>query len=301
MSIGIRHYIFPENDPPVRLSDRVVSGLVHGNDALPIFSDTKQRVMTAFLELNDGKPVRIYKTENTVWAFDDQGDITESIQKALGLVFGSIDVGVDVDNSKVVSIDRKLKKKRLVDEHRWDPTAEHLAIIARDIWPKTKADRLQIISGVSKRRPAMTWDAEQAFREATEGFFKISMAVSNLKEPSLKAFIFKARENAQAGTHEHLHRALADMAQQELDIIVRRKKNKGVWYASVDVIRWGADGTGQSVANIHKRCNSRTEAEEKGRALLSEHAQYFSADTTIEVSVVTDLEWLRDGGSVDAG
>lgn len=300
MSIGIRHYIFPDGGPTVRLSDRVVSGLIHGADALPLFANSRQKLLTAFLDLENSKPVRIYKTEGSIWSFDDEGDITEGMRETLGLALASVDFGTGEDaDTKVVSIDRKLKRKRLFDEHRWEPTSHELDVIARDIWPKTKADRLQIINGVAKRRPSMTWDAEQALRECAVEFHKFGWAISKLKEPSLKAFEFEARRRSKEGAeHPYLYTAMADMALEELEILKRRRKNKGTWFATIDVVRW-TDDTGDTAMSLDKRCESRKEAEAAARALLIENAKYFSFDTTVEVSVLTDLEWKQRGGKLD--
>lgn len=299
MGAAIRHYVFPDDAPPVRVFERVIQGLIRGNDTLPQFAGTRQRVLTVFIEMEGKTPINIYKAEGSIWAFDDAGDITESLQQGLSLVFASLDYGhPDSGDEKVVSIDKKLKRKKLQEDHRWTPTDAEMEIIVKDIWAKKRQDRLQVIKGTAKPRVPMTWDAEDALRECSSQFYKFSLAITALKEPSLKAFEYEARRRAKEHDHSQLYNAIADIAAQELEIIRARKKNKGVWYASVDIIRW-KDGGADNVATFTERCESRKAAEEAARKLLVENAQHLYADTTVEASIVTEAEWKRDGGPVE--
>ena len=61
-------------------------------------------------------------------------------------------------------------------------------------------------------------------------------------------------------------------------------------------IRW--DTSQRSGAKTEIFCSrtvdSKKEAEEAARRLLAENAKYFSAEVSIEASVVCDLEWQDD-------
>jgi len=71
-----------------------------------------------------------------------------------------------------------------------------------------------------------------------------------------------------------------------------------VWYASIDIVQWDPlRKSGQSNSYVHERCDSKKEAEIAARRLLAENAKYFSAETTIEASVVCDLEWNDEDGN----
>jgi hypothetical protein len=52
--------------------------------------------------------------------------------------------------------------------------------------------------------------------------------------------------------------------------------------------------SGDTTASFHERCNSKKEAEEAARRLLVEKAEHFSAEHTVEASVVCDFEWHDD-------
>lgn len=299
MGISVRHYLFPENSSPLRLTERVVNGLVHGQDLLPRYEDSRQRVLAVYINTENGQLIDIYKTEGAIWTFDDDGDITEGLRKSLAIVMESAFQTPESNQQKVVSLDRRRKKKDFIEEFRWTATPADLDIVSRDIWPKSKTDRLKLAEGTSKKKPALTWDAKRALQECGENFGKIPHTISNLKEPSLKAFIHEALARAKTDPDfGPLYRALSEMAQLELDIVRRRRTNKGVWYAVVDIMRW-RDHTGETVASFHECCKSRTDAEKAARRLLAEHASKFNFDTTVEATIVTDLEWLRESKCKD--
>jgi bifunctional non-homologous end joining protein LigD len=51
----------------------------------------------------------------------------------------------------------------------------------------------------------------------------------------------------------------------------------------------------ESINSFHEKCNSKKEAEEAARRMLAEKAQFFSAEHSVEASVVCDLEWYEPG------
>jgi hypothetical protein len=69
MAISLRFYIFAP-DGLRRISQRIMEGLCHGRDAMPQFADTKQKVATAIIELEEGKPTRIAQAEGSYLRFD---------------------------------------------------------------------------------------------------------------------------------------------------------------------------------------------------------------------------------------
>ena len=69
MGISVRRYLFPEEGEPKRISQRVADGLVFGSDAIPDYAETRQRILTVFLENEVGRPLSIYKAEGSVWVF----------------------------------------------------------------------------------------------------------------------------------------------------------------------------------------------------------------------------------------
>jgi hypothetical protein len=90
MGISLRHYLFPDEGEPQRLSNRLVDGMIAGEDSLPGYAGMRQRVMSVVLENEDGQPGRIIRTEGSIWVFDDDGKIREGLQKVFAEVMNSL-------------------------------------------------------------------------------------------------------------------------------------------------------------------------------------------------------------------
>lgn len=291
MASSIRHYLFPENAEPVRLSQRLVSGLVLGKDAMPQFTNSRQKVLSVSLLNDDGKPAEIERTHGSIWEFDEEGEILKGLREAVAEAMNSVG-GFAQDTSTVVSISPRLSKKRLADRFRWEPSRTDIERIIRDIWPKNKGDRLQDAKGSSSRPPPLTYDAQHALEKASGGFWGVASELDSLKEPSLKALAFQARKRAKEELeYRHLYTALALMADDRLELKRRHKSGKGTWYAVLEVFLARPEGYSETVRVIRERCDGRSAAVIAVRRLLVENAGLFSADTTLEPSVITDLEW----------
>lgn len=288
-----RSYLFPTDGEPLRLSSRVVSGLVSGKDSFPQYAGSKQRVLTAFLELDSGKPVSITGTQGSVWEFDGAGSIWKGLHKAIVLATNSLPAPNRVKNETVVQLRPHSDRNKLQKEYRWEPTAAEINRIIADIWPKKKGDRLKLAQGVSKRRPPLTYDARDAIDEISKMFWKVTSTIERLKEPSQKGFGFEARERAQSDSDfPELYRALADISDWHLELERRRKSGKGIWYAVVEIMYWH-DGIGEAVRRFHERCEGRDKAVAATRRMLAQHVDKFDAHTTIDAELLTDLEWDR--------
>lgn len=289
--MSFRHYLFPDDAEPWRLSHRLVEGMVTGTDALPQLAGTRQRVASVWLETDGKTPVRILRTEASVWSFDDGGGIRGGLEESFADVMRSIEPSAH-SNQTVVQLGPRLSKKKIERDHRWELTKTEIDRIVRDIWPKNKQDSLKQIKGVSQRKPPLTAEARRAISEISEGFWKTCSVIDSLKEPSLKGFIFEAQQRSKDDQdYEHLYRAIAEMAERRLEILRRRRSDKGTWYALVEVTHWNGDGIGEILERFCEKCASRPHAIAAARRLLAEHANKFSVDVTVEAEILTDLEW----------
>jgi hypothetical protein len=291
-SMSTRYYLFPDDGEPQRLSRRLVEGLIFGKDSLPQYAETRQKVASVALE-NDGlKPVRILSTQGTFWDFDREGGIREGLQRSFSEF---MEAGLDTqrDAGTVVALRPRLNKQRLEAEHRWALGRSEIDRIVADIWPKDRSSRLKQVKGVSRKKPPLTFDAKLALDEVSSTFWKISSAMDHLKEPSLKGLAFEARQRSVQDHPDYgsLYRAVAEMAEQRLEIIKRRRSSKGVWYAALDVTQWDAERVGRLLVTFHERCDGRAAAVKAARRLLTEHASKFAEDITIEAEILTELEW----------
>lgn len=286
-----RHYLFPDDGQPLRLSKRLVEGLIFGKDALPQYAGTRQKVASIILEMDGAKPQRILSAQGAYFIFDATGDIRRGLTRSAGDILNAA-YSPSEANGTVVSLHSKLTKKRAEEEHRWTVGKNELDRIAADIWPKSSSDRLKSVQGVSAKRPPLTFDARLALDEATGDLWKIAHAIDELKEPSLKGFAYEARTRGEAfPEHRHLYQAIAQMADERLEIVRRRRVGKGVWYAVVDVIMWDDNRVGTNVGRYHEECSGKQAAVVAARKLLAEHAGDFAENITVEAEVLTDLEW----------
>lgn len=291
MTSSIRHYLFPENAEPLRLSQRLVNGLIRGDDAMPQFANSRQRVLTVVIRNVEGKLVEIDRAEASVWGFDGEGEIVDSLREAVGEAMNSVEWNRQ-DPSKVVSLGPRLSKKKLVEKFRWEPSKEDFERITRDLWPKVKADRLKDAKGISVRPPPFTYEARHALEKVSGGFWEATQQLSSLKEPSLKGFAFHARKKAKEELeYRHLYGALAQMADDEIELKRRHKSGKGIWYAVIEVLQTRPEGYTETVRVIRERCEDRDAAVIAMRRLVAENAGLLGSDTTFAPSVITDIEW----------
>lgn len=292
----IRSYLFPEGADPLRLSQRLIERLINGEDALPEFAGTRQKELTVYLDMEGRDPIKIRRAEGSIWIFDDEGKIHEGLLMAGNQALSSAaDLAFSQEQRTVVDISNRLKRKKFWEEFRWEPGEAELDRVAADLWPKSVEDRLKQAKGISKPRPPLTREAAIALDEASREFWNTNLQIERLTtEPGLKGFEYEARKRSKEDPDfGHLYRALADMAKEKLDIVKRRKSSRGKWYAVVDVQYW-RDNVGETVECFHECCSGKTAAILAARRLLSEHADKFSEETTVEARVVTDLEWKKE-------
>ena len=110
----------------------------------------------------------------------------------------------------------------------------------------------------------------------------------------MKALAFEARQLAKVELDSAIWRGVAESADRRREILSLYRSGKGIWHATVDISRWDVTRRySESVNSFHEKCNSKKEAEEAARRMLAEKAQFFSAEDSVEASVVCDLEWYE--------
>jgi hypothetical protein len=274
-----------------------MEGLCHGEDAMPRFADTKQKVANVTVEVEDGKPARIVNATGTYLHFDSKGKVHESLQRsgmAAMETFDALERSKRIRPSKVVDLSPKLNREKWEREHRWEPSVSDLDLISADLWKMKKAAPAQVVQakGTSPIPPPMTHEAREAIREIQTHVLGIGGKLEYLTEPALKGLAFEARSLASNDFNNEVWLGVAGAADRRREILARHRSGSGIWYASVDVIRWDhSRHSGETESFVHEKCNSKKEAEEAARRLLAENARYFSAESSVEARVVCDLEW----------
>jgi hypothetical protein len=296
MSLSVRFYLFAD-DSLQRISQRLMQGLAFGKDAMPQYAGTKQKAADVVVEIENGKPIRIAKAEGNFLTFDEKGQVHKEL-RAGGIqaieTFAALERSQRQEPSTVVDLAPKLKRGKWERDNRWTLSKQDLDLISDDIWKRKRAasPKVQQAKGVVTKPPPITFEAKEAIREIQTHIFGIDGKIEHLTEPALKGFAFEARRLAKNDFDNALWRGAAEAADRRREILARRRTGSGVWYASVDVIRWDqSHHSGQTESFVHEKCSSKKEAEEAARRLLAENAKYFSAESSVEARVACDLEW----------
>jgi hypothetical protein len=250
------------------------------------------------------KSQSIINATGTYLHFDSKGKVHESLQRGAWEAmetFDALERSKRVRPSKVVDLSPKLNREKWERENRWEPSAGDLDLISGDLWKMKKATPAQVVQakGTKPIPPPMTHEAREAIREIQTHVFGIDGKLEYLTEPALKGLASEARSLASKDFNNAVWLGVATAADRRREILARYRTGSGVWYASVDVIRWDRSRhSGETESFVHEKCNSKKEAEEAARRLLAENAKYFSAENSVEARVVCDLEW-SDAASGD--
>ena len=271
---------------------------------MPQFAGTRQKVANVLVEIEDGKPARIGSADGSFLTFDENGQVHKDL---IASGFAAMETyraleraGRNPEAGTVVDLSPKLNREKWERENRWTLSKEDLDQIADDIWNRKRANapKVQRAKGIAPKPPSMTWEAKEAIKEIQSKIWSIVGKLEHLAEPSLKGVSFEALQMGKADQNSPLWRAVSEYADRRREILRRHRTGEGVWYASVEILRWDVTHhSGESVSSFQEKCSSKKEAEEAARRMLAENAKHFSAQYSVEASVVCELEWYE--GSSD--
>lgn len=77
MGLGYRTYIVEDDGSLTKIAKRVYEGLVDQTDSLPEYAGKRIQLLYVVIENENGKPVRITRTDGSFLKLDDSG-FTES-------------------------------------------------------------------------------------------------------------------------------------------------------------------------------------------------------------------------------
>jgi hypothetical protein len=178
-------------------------------------------------------------------------------------------------------------------KHRWHLTKEHLDWIAADIWPSENGRPAHITTATGKvpRKPPLTYDAKQAFREIDVKLATVTFELEKLAEPGLKGLAFEAREKAEE--EAGLWAGLADECDRLREVRARRRTGRGIWYAVIEAERPDADDVNLTHIDdvAFEKCTGRKAAAEAARRLLKEHAGTLRENLMLRSALYCELEW----------
>ena len=301
MAISIRYFVFADDGSLKHDPRRVSEGLHAGEDALPDFARSKQRVAEVVLDNEEGKPVRILDARGQYWSFDAEGRLDQSDRFTF---MRWCDPIREAPKGKVVDLRPNIERKKWEREHRWDVSAEDLDRLTAAVWPWANGEPeggVQSVKGKAQKVPPMTHDGEEAFSKIRRSIIDISMELERLSEPALKGVAYEARRVGRLYQGEQsFHDVVAAKADHHREIKARYRTGKGAWYADLQVWLWNeARDSSEVIEHIEERCNSKPAAIAAARRLLAENAHRFDANIIVEVEVLSELEWVPIKSRID--
>jgi hypothetical protein len=89
---------------------------------MPQFANTKQRIASVVVELENGKPARLREATGSFLHFDDNGQVHESLMRG-GFeameTHQALERSKRIGPSKVVDLSPKLNREKWERENRW--------------------------------------------------------------------------------------------------------------------------------------------------------------------------------------
>ena len=295
MAISVRYFVFEEGGALKHVPHRVSEGLHLGDDAIPEYAGTRQRVVEVVLDNEAGKPVRIRDARGRFWSFHDDGRLNQD--KRFGFVRWH-DPRRERPKGKVVDLRPDFERKKWEREHLWEPTAHDLDLITAAVWPfaagEPEAGGVQSVKGKAQKVPPLTRDGEEALRKVRRAIHDIDFAMDELSEPALKGLAYELRRVGRLYRDEGPYcEAAAAASDKEREIKARHRTGRGAWYATVQVWVHNEGRTrSDAIETIEERHESRPAAMEAARRLLAENAHRFDRHVTVEAEVISELEWM---------
>jgi hypothetical protein len=292
LALTSRCYLFEDGGGIKRIPRRVLDGLVFGKDAMPEYANSVQRIATAIIENETGKPIKVVDAWGGFFTFNEEGKIDEALRQSAAEAMDLLPTP-DVGSGNVVSLSPPLKRRQFHNKHRWDLTKEHLDWIAGDIWPSENGRPAGITTATGKalRKPPLTYDAKLALREIDVKLASIIFELERLSEPALKGLAFEAREKAEE--EAGLWTGIADECDRLREVRARRRTGRGIWYAVIEAERPDAGDVDTTHIDdvAYEKCQGKKAAAEAGRRLLKEHADSLREDVMLRSALYCELEW----------
>jgi hypothetical protein len=296
MPLRFRAYLLEENGTLKRIPRRVSDGLVFGNDAIPEYANSRQKVVDVYVENEDGKPVRILDARGSYFEFDKEGRIDRTLGRR---AWELVELGHQAERAaraKVVDIRPGIEQKKWLETHRWEITAEILHRIAADLWPDKEVPQLAAVKGKAPKRPPLTSDARNAIDELWGKIGSIESLVEDLSEVALKGFAFEARRiSSSFSDGRELWDTIATLADKAREIKARHRTGRGEWFAVLNVWEEVDPREQRALDTVEVRCKTRKEAVLAAQQLLRDNAHRFSDRTTIEAEIHSELDWKSVG------
>jgi len=295
MAISVRYFVFEERGALKHVPHRVSEGLHLGDDAIPEYAGTRQRVAEVVLDNEAGKPVRIRDARGRFWLFHEDGRLNQDDRFGFVRWYNPMR---ERPKGKVVDLRPDFERKKWEREHLWELTADDLDRITAAVWPwaagESEDGGVRTVKGKAQKVPPLTRDGEEALRKIRRAIHDIDFAMDELSEPALKGLAHELRRVARLYRDEGPYcEAAATAADKEREIKARHRTGRGAWYATVQVWLHNEERTrSDAIDTIEERHDSRPAAMEAARRMLAENAHRFDRYVSVEAAVISELEWV---------
>jgi hypothetical protein len=135
MSISLRFILFaPEGLQ--RISQRRLSALTDGVDAMPQYAGKKLKLAQVVVGLADGKVTQIVQVYGTYLDFDQAGKVDETFRLSANEAMDMLEACDRFKRSKssrIVSLVPALRRRKYEREQRWVPSKQDIDLISRTL------------------------------------------------------------------------------------------------------------------------------------------------------------------------
>jgi hypothetical protein len=290
MALTSRCYLFEDGGVIKRIPRRLLDG--SGKDAMPEYANSVQRIATAIIENETGKPIRVVDASGGFFSFNEEGKIDEALRQSAAEAMDLLPTP-DIRSGNVVSLSPQLKRRQFREKHRWDLTKEDLDWIASDIWPNDDdaSRKISVAAGREPRRPPLPMRRKKRFARLTRSLLASVSSWTGYQSPRSKgsrlrrerelrlrvAFGLVSRTNATTSV-----KSRADGGQVE---------GSGTPSLRPNVLTRMTPMLRILMRSRSKNAAGKRAAAEAARRLLKEHAHSLREDMMLRSALYCELEW----------
>lgn len=297
MARTVRYFLFEQDGTIKRISKRVMDGLSQGDDALPTYAGTRQKVLEVIVDNEDGKPQAIDHYNGMYLDFDGEGRVDHSLRKSLAAAM-DIAFAREAHEDNVVSLKPRREKQIWQEKHRWTPTRAELDRVAEDLVRKPGRKPFENVIGVTARRAPLTYEAKAAVRQVREKLSMLAWPIGHLSEKALPGFIDEARRlSADEPEDQYFWEAAALEGERQRELKRFRRTGKGRWVAVFQLFRHISSTEMREDIVKHRECEGEPAAISALKEMIREHCDLVGPSHSIEGRTMPILEWQLSNGS----